>query len=135
MANVTVELTGDEARLLRSLDRIIAKEKELAASASETGRRSKGASEDSDKARDKAFGAAAVGQLATYAASFVSIGAVIGLVTRALGEADAARQRFTQGLQGAAAAYGRLAQLTDTPAERDRLLGAAESIYAGGRVG
>src|SRR5579872_5812354 len=38
MGSITVSLTGDEARLLRALDRVVAKEKELAQSGKDAGK-------------------------------------------------------------------------------------------------
>lgn len=50
MANVTVSLTGDEARLLKSLDKVIAKERELAAAATGAGQAADRAGRQTEKA-------------------------------------------------------------------------------------
>ncbi len=72
MGRVTVELTGDEARLLRSLDKVIDKEKKLARTAGDVGKKSKRGAKEAEgglRGMVKGLGAAVVGYAALTAAA------------------------------------------------------------------
>jgi len=121
MANVTVTLTGDEARLLRSLQKIIDKEGQLGQKAAETGRKAK-------EAGDKAFGPQALQQIASYAAGFMSVSAAVGLVTNALKEMDRTRKEAVERMKGAEGGLSRLAQLATSPEEFEKFVSIAKEI-------
>jgi len=139
MANVTVHLTGDEARLLRSLDKVIAKERKLATSAKNTGRATRreqrktiDSIRKSEKAREKAFGEKAKQQLGAFAAKLAGIAAAGALVVKAFRDIDQAREQSAQKARMAVDPMSRLAQLAKDPAQLKRLTRTARDIFAMG---
>ena len=134
MSTVRVELTGDEQRLLRAMDRVVQKEKEMGAAADRTGRRTEQASRKAGKARKNAFGARAQAELKSFVTGFASISAAIAGVTKLLGEADAARRRFAEGVRQGAYPRAKLLQLAGSEREAERLMRAADVTFGEGRV-
>lgn len=78
MANVVVTMTGDEARLVKALSKVIAKETEMAAKFRDIGKESKKAG----KEVEGAFSQRALNNLAKYTAGMVSVSTAIQLVNR-----------------------------------------------------
>lgn len=132
MGNVTVTLSGDEARILRSIDKVIAKEKALAVAAHKAGQESK---KGSDKARrghqenqqellktqremrklsrsgQKAFGEQARAGLSKFAVGIGLIAASLAKASEQMARIDAQRQKFASAQSGGELGFRRLAQL------------------------
>jgi len=119
MGRVTVELTGDEHRLLRSLDKVIEKEKKLGGAAADAGRKSKKAA---DQAKKGAKGWSA--DLAAAATGYLSIAAAASAAKKMLAELNQERKRGAQGVMAGEGSMRRLMQLVSTPEERKQVFGA-----------
>lgn len=154
MGRVTVEMTGDEARLVRALDKVIAKERELARKAAEAGSQSaaaadkasgaygkladriKGTGKGFEKARERrkaAFGSEAAAELASYAGRMVSLTAVIGGVVSALRDARDLSRELASSQRASEGGLSQLAQLAGGSPDKMRALGLqSRLLYAQG---
>lgn len=97
MANVVVEMSGDEARLYRSMQKIVDQQAKLDAGHKKVAESGKKAGKEVEQAglkAEKGFGHRAVASLHNYAAGFVSISSAVQLTGEMLnymkGEADKA---------------------------------------------
>jgi hypothetical protein len=111
MGTVTITLTGDDARAIAAMQRVLAKQEEMGRKALEAGQKSAQGSkeaekglQDAGKAAEESFGSAALGKLAGYGVGLAGIGIAVKLVTESLNEmqaaAQAAGQRAQQELPG-----------------------------------
>lgn len=151
MGRVVVELTGDEAKLLRSLDKVIAKERELAQKAAQAGQASaqaggmaaSGFSKAGDvlgqlgdqlegvkKGVDQALGPGAAASLAAFGAAAGGVAAIISTIASAWNAADEARKRAIEGAREGAKGLESLVQLADSPESLQALQNTAARISA-----
>ncbi len=100
MAQVVVEMSGDESKLWRAYQKIIDQSKKLDQSHKETKRSS-----------DDAYGPPAIAALGRYAAGIVSVTAAIGAMKQALDAVNAAEEQLAASQRQDAASVGKLAQL------------------------
>ncbi len=117
MADVTVTLTGDEAKLLRSLEKVIQKEREMAIASAKAGEETVRASEKAQggleqivNAQVKAFGDDALGLIKNYTIGLLSLTTIIGGVKKAIAEVDQAYQEAAQRHKDAETGMGILIQ-------------------------
>jgi len=157
MGQITVQLTGDEARLLRSLDKVIAKERELALAAKKTGQESAKGSRKSQaglrktqaglsktalqfgrnqKARGQAFGSGAVAQLGRFAGGLGSIAAAGSAVTTVLNGVAEAAKRVAESQSESELGLRSLAQLSGGDRKKFKALTSqAKQVFASGGAG
>lgn len=147
MGQVTVTLTGDEARLVRSLQKVIDKEREVARKALEAGKASEQGqrraqrslnktNRELDRAKqkgDKAFGSGAVGQLGKFAGALGGVSSAAGLLLKVFDEINASREKFAQSARDSELGMRSLAQLAGGDAAKLRALsGQARELYGQG---
>lgn len=150
MGRVTIELSGDEARLIRALDKVVQKERELARKALEAG---EAGARGADKARqahgklgeaiggvekdqDKAFGTVAIERMAKYAAGVASVTAAASLLVDTLQQAQEIQERMAQQQRDAGNGLLKLAQLGGGDSGRVEELGRnARELFAAGGAG
>lgn len=126
---VTINLTGDEARLLRKLDRVIAKEAQLRRAVDDTGQASEQSSRRAeDGLRRQGAAARTVGQeVESMALRYASVGAAIGAAKRLVDEFTEAWGRNRDAALDAAGALARFESLGQGGQEdRQFLLGGAQ---------
>jgi hypothetical protein len=111
MANVTVTLTGDEQKLLRSLDKIIQKERETAAAATQAGDESARASRKAEHglkgladANEGVFGKRGLDFVGGYISKIGSIAGAVALAKAAL--ADLNKSIEESAAKGRSAEFG-----------------------------
>lgn len=80
MANVVVELSADEAKLLKAFQRISQSQDRMDAGL----KKLKGSSQDAGKAHEQAFGTQAVASLKGYVGGMMGVGTAVTAVTNAL---------------------------------------------------
>lgn len=140
MAQVVLEMTADELKALRAMQRlqrqqekIEQKMKDVAKSGQRAGntiRRS------FKKTQDEAFGPRAISQIKSYAASFLSVTAAVQGVTSAIRAMDQARQAAGTRAAGAEAGFAQLAQLSGgNPLQLQRDIQTATALFASGGAG
>ena len=118
MGRITVQLTGDEARLLKSLDKVVQKEKDLAKAAEKTGQKSAAASK-----KAKAGHAEQSISIKQVIDQYVTAAAAIGVMTKALRTMHEERKKAATEVVQGAGAVGQLGQLTGgDPAEMRRMV-------------
>jgi len=135
MSKVTVELTGDEAKLFRSYQKIIDQQAKMEAGEKKVGNQASVTAAKLEKVGQKgkqAFGSSAVGSLAKYAAGVVSIGAATQTAIRALNEMAAISAEAGQRARESRRGVGSLAQLARSPEEMQALHAAAKQTFAEG---
>lgn len=76
-----------------------------------------------------AFGAKALGDLRAMATGAIGVSAAVALVTAAYRTADQARQTLADKQMSDRAAFGKLAQLAETPEQMKRLIDASDRAY------
>lgn len=150
MGQVTIMLSGDEARLLRSLDRVVQKERELARKAAEAGEKSERGSRraqrghrgtlrairDLERGQESAFGARALGQLSRYTAGVLSVGGAFQAVLSQLKKLEQERDRLGQSQRQAADPLRSLAQLSlGNSGKYRQLVQASKQTFAEGGAG
>lgn len=121
MAQVVVEMSGDEAKLFKSYQRIIDQAKKLDGTVKETKR-----------SHDDAFGQQAISKLEGMVTGYLSVAGAIGAVTAALRLRREEEERAGQTNRTTGLALGKLSQLAETPAERDRIIAEAKKTLAEG---
>lgn len=147
MAQIVVEMSGDEAKLFRAFQKVqqqIRQQEQALAKSGQAGDQAgakiasgAGKAERSlktaGKAGQDAFGAGAVRQLAGYAAGFVSVGAAAANLTRMLQEQRELQRELAEGFRAGSATSGTLSQLAGgDQAKLDRLQAMARKTYAEG---
>lgn len=138
MPTTTVELTGEEARLLKSLDRVIAKERELGQSAAEAGDKSTRGGEISRKAWEYANKTqeSTTAGLGRMVAQLGLVAAAAGAAKKAIGEMHRANEESAQKQRASEMGMTQLAQLSGGSKQKMlRLTDAARQLYAGGGAG
>lgn len=121
MAQVVVEMSGDEAKLFRSYQRIIDQAKKL-----------DGTVKENKQSHEQAFGGAAISGLMSYATSMLSVSAAVGAVTSAMRAAREEADRLGQLQRTGGPGLGQLAQLAETPAQMSRMVAEAQKTFASG---
>lgn len=124
MANVTVTLTGDEARLLKSLDKIVQKEKQLASSIEGAGR----AAQRAGRQAEDSLGAGLAQSIAGSVTGVLSLSAALAGVGMALRVIREEADRGGKALLDRAKGLGGLAGVSGSKEEFERLTKAAESV-------
>ena len=110
MAQVVVEMSSDEAKLYRGMQRIIDQQNRM-----DRGNKTvKNSSRDAGKQQEQAFGARAVANLAAYAGGMLSISAGVGFFVTKLKEANQLSDQLAQKQRQAQPALGKLTQLAAT---------------------
>lgn len=146
MAGIVVEMSGDEAKLWRSFQKIAQQQANLESGFKRVGQAGRQAGSEAGRAGDEAakagkkgsdaFGAGAVSQLQAYAAGFLSLTAVIGGTTKALTDMAEANKKAGEVTRGAAPGFSGLAQLAALDAfpgqKLNRLTGYAKDLYKAG---
>lgn len=106
MSQVVVEMSSDEAKLFRGVEKLVAQQAKLEGKFKATGAAAKGAGkkgEEAAKGTESSL-ASTAGSIATYAAGWLSVSAVIGTATRALREhaqvSEEALSSFGQQFEG-----------------------------------
>jgi hypothetical protein len=120
-ANVVVEMSGDESKLFRSYQRIIEQAKKLDIKHKEV-----------KTSSDDAFGNHTAGQLSSMVAQYATMASAIGLVVSGLRSVQEETKLLGQGQRTSGPAMGMLAQLVETPAERDRIIAEAKKTFDAG---
>lgn len=122
MADVYVEMSGDEQKLWRSYQKVIDQAKKL----DDTNKQVK-------KTSDEAYGDQATSALAKYAAGFISVSAAIGGVTSALKAAQQQADELAASQSSGFAGLGKLQQLSGgDPRRMAQLVADAKSLYSRG---
>ena len=76
--SVVVEMTGDEAKLWKSLQKIVQQTGKVEKAGEKAGKKYKKAGKESDKA----FGGAALTKLTAYGAGLVGVSSTVGMITK-----------------------------------------------------
>lgn len=118
-------MTADDQRLLRSLATMEGRVKSLEGKLRESGRAGK-------KSADDAFGSAAVGKVAAFAASFVGVQTAINLATKAMNDFIATRDEASRKFKESEFGIAQLAQLARSPQEFAGLKGTAQEFFVRG---
>ena len=126
MANVTVSLTGDEARLLRSLDRVIAKEKKMGEAGQRAGKDSAKGSKTWEQQNQKVLGG--IKQIAGALGITAGIGAAVQTIVRLTREWHEGMERIAKASAAAGKEMTALAMMQKGGA-------AAEAVRSGAAVG
>jgi hypothetical protein len=121
MAQVVVEMSGDEAKLYKAYQRIIDQSKKL-----------DGSLKENKKASSDAFGDGAISQLASYASRVAGVAGAFAAAAAAIRAMREESDRLGQGQRTSGPAFGQLAQLADTPAQLARLTQQAKMTFAEG---
>ena len=139
MGNVTVTLTGDEARILRSLDKVIAKERALAQAGEQAGKKTVAAQRKVLNSQDKMergaqkTGDSFITSAAKMSAAFAAPAKAIQIVMQALTDLDAKREAIASKQRDSERGLGSLAQLAaGNPMKLRRLVEAAKQTYMEG---
>lgn len=128
MAQQVVEMTSDEAKLFRGMQKIIDQQNKMQRGFTKTGRNAKKAGGEATRAAKATPGQQAIGMLGRYAAGWLSVSAVIGTVNRALQEHRQLREQAVadkQALFGSEQKLGQVfegAELRRAAALRDRII-------------
>jgi hypothetical protein len=142
MSTVAVEMTGDEAKLWRAQQKVLAQQTKIAneykkiakeareakKAAEEQAKAQKAAMEAAQRAHENAFGTRAMSALSTYAGGFTTIAAAVGVATQALREMQRAGEEAAAKKREAAGGLGMLLQMASTPAEYEQLKGKAKQL-------
>lgn len=132
MAQVVVELSADEAKLLQSYRKIQESQNKVDQGHKQT-----------KKSHEDAFGSSAVSKLQNYVMGLVSVTAMVGTLNRALADIRSEADRSAQRQKEAQFGLGSLAQLAQSPqdmvrmvneAKKTRQEGGAESLNAAGAL-
>lgn len=115
MSNVTINLTGDEARLLRALDKVIEKEKQVRDGFKETATQTKG---DGD--------AFLSGTVQNYITGLATVGGAIEGIKLAWRQMREEQEIAARSIEGGESGLRRLAQLAETPQDLAHLKAEAE---------
>ena len=149
MANIVVEMSGDEAKLFRSFQKVqqqIRKQEQSLAKSGQAGEqagqkiaqgadRAERSLKNAGKARDDAFGTGALRQLGSYAAGFASIGAAVAAVTGAMREQREIQRELAEGIREGRGSYGKLIQLAGGDRQRySQLVQMADKTFREGGV-
>ena len=108
MAQVVVEMSSDEAKLYRGMQRIIDQQKKL----DQGNKKVKQSAKDTGKESEKTFGPAGAGHLKSYLAGIVSITAGLGMFIGKIKEAQQLADQAAMKQRTKVQAMGHLAQLT-----------------------
>jgi hypothetical protein len=128
MAQVVVEMSSDEAKLLRGMQRILEAQRKM-----DKGQKDiKEGSDKAGKSQEKAFGSGAANQLIGYAAGFIGVSAAIGKVVGLLREVIKLNDEAAAQQRQAAPGLGELAQLAESPEDFRRLVSEAKKTFAEG---
>jgi hypothetical protein len=114
MAQLAVEMTGDEKRLERSIAQLTAKVVTLEQKLAQAGKTGKKAGADINKTMKGArsqFGAQAVGDLKKYAAGWIGVSSAVASVKQVLNEVSAAHDEASRKLTSAEQGMASLSQL------------------------
>jgi len=134
-SQIVVEMTGQEAKLWQSLQKVVGQQQKMEDGFKKTGQTARDTGNKMKTAGDqgsKAFGDGAVGKLAQFAAGFVGISAVVSTVTQLLNDmAQTAEEAATKAKESVIGA-GTLAQLAASPEEFKALLAEGRTAYASG---
>jgi hypothetical protein len=124
-------MTGDELKLFKSLQKIIAQELAMEKGFGKVGKAGKQAGKDLENAAKGAE--TAWGRAASKLADMGPATAVIGAaVTKVLREIDTASEAAAGKVRGSEAGLSKLAQLAETPADFDRLVLRAKRLHGTG---
>ena len=121
MAQVVVELSGDDAKLFRSYQRIIEQSRKL----DEGTKRNKRSSEE-------AFGSQAISAMNRYAMSVLSVGSALGTVAKLIADVQRRSAELAASQQASYGGVGELAQLATSPQEMRRLMDSTRQLYMQG---
>lgn len=121
MAQVVVEMSGDEARLYRSYQRLIDQ-------AAKLDQRVK----DNKKTQEETFGDKAASQLGTLITRYGSMAAAIGGVLKVMRDVREESERMGQAQRTSGPGLGTLAQLAETPAQMAAIVQEAKKTFAEG---
>lgn len=113
MAQVVVELSGDEAKLWKAYQKVIEQSKKL----DDSNKSLKQSSQAASKAATDGFGSQAVNALKSYAMGYVGVSQAIGAVTSALKAARAAAQEAMANVDGLTESRRRLIQVGTSAAD------------------
>ncbi|MCH8880532.1 MAG: hypothetical protein IID34_11695, partial [Planctomycetes bacterium] len=116
-------MTGDEQKLARALTRSTVKIGQLEDKLRNAGTAGKDAAAKVDKVGAKAVPSQTITSLGRYAAGFVSIGAVVGLATKALGDFRRAQDEAAARIKTGELSAKSLAQVAATPEHFQQLRG------------
>lgn len=137
MAQVVVIMTGDEAKLFKSFQRVIGQAKKLETGLGKTGKAGEKAGrqmEAAGKKGQKAFGPSAAGNITAVATKLGAVAIALRTVTAAFDNAAAAREKFAGQQEAGFDQLGQLAQLAETPKQMQALLAEARGYRAIGAV-
>lgn len=136
MAHVVVEMSGDEAKLYRSFQKIIDQQKRLEQGLEKTkqkGQQTGQALRGAGQSGAQAFGAVAVRSLASYAAGFTSIHTAIRLATTLMREYRQEQERAVAETENLEEARKRLREVARGPS--DLAVMEARADYLAGMYG
>lgn len=144
MSKMVVAMSGDEAKLWQSFQKIAKKQAELEGGFKKIGQAGKKAGADvvkvgdrmqkAGRQGDKAFGGDAVSQLKTFFGTFTAGQQTVKLLTKALDAMAAARKKAAEPLKTAAMSIGALAQVTPA-AEMPQAVQETRQFYQQGGAG
>lgn len=107
MGDITVTLTGDEARLLRAMDKVIEREQKLRQAMEEGGQTSQKEGKKHEDALDRVSN-----RLTGIAAGYLSVTAVMGGVRRAINEITETLDKNRQAAQNTFAAFAQYSSIS-----------------------
>jgi len=132
---IQIEMTANEARAWAGMQKLIVQQTTLQNGLKNTGMQAGAAGakmRSAGTAGRTAFGAGAVAQIRSYAASFLGIGAAITQVIGLFNDMREARQEATQQWGQAEGGMSELAQLAKTPEAFQALTARARKVYGAG---
>lgn len=121
MAQVVVEMSGDEAKLFRSYQKIIDQSKKLEQS-----------TKDNKRVAEESFGASMQSALGAYVGKLSGATAAVGALVAVLRSAKQEAEATAQAMRSYGPAFGQLAQLAGNRGDLQRLVGASKSTYMEG---
>ena len=134
MAQVVVEMSSDEAKLYRGMQRIIEQQRRM-----DRGNKTvKNSGREAGRQHEQSFGARASASLATYATGLFSISAAVGFVVQGLNKANQATDELAQKQRASQPALAKLTQLAATyPVEEqkeqlDRMIRESKATFGEG---
>lgn len=131
MSTIDVVMTGDEAKLWRSFQKIVAGQKQvedgfakIGKKADETGKRV----DNSQQITQKTFGGNALSMLTNYAAGLGTVGTAVGFVTAAFQKLNQEQQKSIQLGEQKTDSNIRLNQIANSPAQLKALQGQRDEL-------
>lgn len=125
---ITLEMSGNDQKLARALTRTEVKIKQLEQKLRAVGTAGKSAADKTGKVGAKAVPNKTLTSLTSFAAGFVSIGAAVGLATKALADFRKAQDEAAQGVKTGEQSRRALAQVAGTQGEFKRLAGISDLL-------